>query len=160
MTSRPFVLTLALLSGFTAPRLTHAERSAPQAIAPDPEPMRERDQWVLGLKYAKGDIFLLSTRKVTLDAPRATPRAMGRFAVELFEGLALIERVRFDFPLFGAESESALANDRAKSQALGFETKITTRVGVMFPATRRGTRLELWDRATNRRWPLAWPPTI
>ena len=39
-----------------------------------------------------------------------------------------------------------------------FDKKLTTRIGVMFPATSRGTRLELWDRATDRRYPLAWPP--
>ena len=39
-----------------------------------------------------------------------------------------------------------------------FTAKLTTRVGVMVPATPRGNRLELWDRATDRRWPLPWPP--
>jgi hypothetical protein len=37
--------------------------------------------------------------------------------------------------------------------------KLSTRVGVMLPATDRGTRLEIWDRATNQRWPLPWPAT-
>jgi hypothetical protein len=41
---------------------------------------------------------------------------------------------------------------------VSLEKNLTTRIGVMFPATRRGTRLELWDRATDRRWQLPWPP--
>ena len=41
--------------------------------------------------------------------PRETPRAMGRFALELFEGPALIERVRFDFPLLGPPDRSTAA---------------------------------------------------
>jgi hypothetical protein len=74
---------------------------------------------------------------------------MGRFALELFEGPTLIERVRFDFPLLGAPEPDA---------SLSFSGKLRTRIGVVFPATKRGTRLELWDRATGRRWSLPWPP--
>jgi hypothetical protein len=40
---------------------------------------------------------------------------------------------------------------------VSFAAKLTTRVGVMLPATTRGTRLELWDRATDQRRPLPWP---
>ncbi len=73
---------------------------------------------------------------------------MGRFALELFEGPTLVERARFDFPLLGAEEPDA---------ALSFTPKLRTRIGVVFPATKRGTRLELVDRATRRRWALPWP---
>jgi hypothetical protein len=73
---------------------------------------------------------------------------MGRFALELFEGPTLIERVRFDFPLLGAADGDA---------SVALTPKLRTRIGVVFPATVRGTRLELWDRASNRRWTLPWP---
>jgi hypothetical protein len=116
---------------------------------PDPPPLVEQSQWVFDLRWDRGDVWLLGVRPLELAAPQATPRAMGRFAVELFEGKALIERVRFDFPLLGADE-----NDAAPSVA----GKLRTRIGVVFPATKRGTRLELWDRATNRRWSLPWPP--
>ena len=43
------------------------------------------------------------------------------------------------------------------SAPFSFTAKLVTRVGVMLPATARGTKLELWDRATDRRWPLPWP---
>jgi hypothetical protein len=36
--------------------------------------------------------------------------------------------------------------------------KLTTRIGVTFPATSRGTHLDLWDRATDTRWSVPWPP--
>jgi hypothetical protein len=29
----------------------------------------------------------------------------------------------------------------------------------MFPAAVRGTRIEIVDRALDRRWPLPWPPS-
>jgi hypothetical protein len=116
---------------------------------PDPTPLVERSQWVYDLRWDHGELWLLGVHPLELAAPQATPRVMGRFAVELFEGPTLIERVRFDFPLLGvAESDASPA----------FGPKLRSRIGVVFPATKRGTRLELWDRATNRRWSLPWPP--
>jgi hypothetical protein len=116
---------------------------------PDPPPLVEREQWVFDLRWDRGQVWLLGVAAMPLRAAQATPRAMGRFAVELFEGRALIERVRFDFPLLGAAEPDA---------ALWLTSKLRTRIGVVFPATRRGTRLELVDRATGRRWSLPWPP--
>jgi hypothetical protein len=116
---------------------------------PDPAPMVERAQWVFDLRWNRGDVWLLGVRALELPAPQVTPRAMGRFAVELFEGPTLIERVRFDFPLLGAAETDA---------AVSLTQNLRTRIGVVFPASSRGTRLELWDRATNRRWILPWPP--
>jgi hypothetical protein len=100
------------------------------------------------LRWDSGDVWLLGIRPLQLANPQLTPRVMGRFALELFEGPTLVERVRFDFPLLGAgESDASVA----------LTSKLRTRIGVVFPATARGTRLELWDRATNRRWALPWP---
>jgi hypothetical protein len=115
---------------------------------PDPPPLVERSQWVFDLRWDRGDVWLLGVHPLQLASPAATPRAMGRFALELFEGAALIERVRFDFPLLGAPEPDA---------GVSLAPKLRTRIGVVFPATQRGTRLELWDRATGRRWAIPWP---
>lgn len=120
-------------------------------IPPDPPPMVERSQWVFDLRWDRGEIWLLGMHPLELPAPQATPRAMGRFAVELFEGPTLIERVRFDFPLLGAPDADG---------GPSLSSKLRTRIGVVFPAAKRGTRLELWDRATNRRWRLPWPVEV
>jgi hypothetical protein len=117
---------------------------------PDPAPLVERSQWVFDLRWDRGEVWMLGVRPLDLAAPQATPRVMGRFALELFEGPTLLERVRFDFPLLGAPD--------APDAGLSFGGKLRTRIGVVFPATKRGTRLELWDRATGRRWSLPWPP--
>jgi hypothetical protein len=77
---------------------------------------------------------------------------MGRFAIELFEGATLLERVRFDFPLLAVPEPDG---GRSAPPLLG--PKLRTRIGVFFPAIGRGTRLELVDRATRRRWALPWP---
>jgi hypothetical protein len=126
---------------------------------PDPEPLVEKDQWVFDLRWQHGDVWLLDVGKTALAEPRATPRAIGRFALELFDGTVLIERARFDFPMLGA----FVAGDGGGGgigDPLSFERNLRTRVGVLFPATARGTRLELVDRATNRRWALPWPATM
>jgi hypothetical protein len=122
-------------------------------IPADPQPMTERSQWVFDLRWDRGDVWLLGVQPLELTTPRETPRVMGRFALELFEGAALLERTRFDFPLLGAP----VAGDGGRT-APSFSQNLRTRIGVVFPATSRGTRLELWDRATNRRWSLPWPP--
>ncbi len=123
---------------------------------PDPAPMVERSQWIFDLRWDHGDLFLLGIHGLDLPAPQATPRAMGRFALELFEGPTVIERVRFDFPLLGAGE----ILDAGRKAPPSFERKLKTRIGVMFPASKRGTKLELWDRATGARWSMPWPPAM
>jgi hypothetical protein len=125
-------------------------------IPPDPSPMFERGQWIFDLRYQTGDIYLLGVHRIELAAPQSTPRVMGRFAIELFEGPTLVERVRFDFP--GLINGDLPVDAGRGPHPAPFDKKLTTRIGVMFPVTSHGTRLELWDRATDRRYPLAWPP--
>lgn len=122
-------------------------------FAPDPPPLSERRQWLLDLRWDRGDVWLLGTERTDMPTPWETPRTMGRFALELYEGPALIERVRFNFPLLGADPE-----DAGGEQPPSLSQKLRTRVGVLFPATSRGTRLELVDRSSGARWSLPWPP--
>jgi hypothetical protein len=124
------------------------------ATPADPTPLIERNQWVFDLRWDRGEVWLLRVSALQLNAPQTTPRVMGRFALELFEGAALFERVRFDFPLLGAVDPG----DGGWGSVPSLTQKLRTRIGVVFPATRRGTRLELVDRATGRRWGLPWPP--
>lgn len=123
-------------------------------IPPDPPALAERVQWVFDLRWEHGEPYLVAIHKSDMGGPHPTPRVMGRFALELYEGPTLIERARFDFPMLGAPE----ASDGGWRAPVRFEHKLKTRIGVLFPATKRGTRLELWDRATDRRWPLPWPP--
>ncbi len=141
------------------PRDTAPDAGAIRAIAPDPAPLVEQRQWVYDFRYERGDVYLLGVHAVELPAPRRTPRAMGRFALEIYSGPTLFERVRFDFPGLGASEPTFPDGGRQPlhGATLSFTAKLTTRVGVMLPATARGNRLVLWDRATDRRWPLPWP---
>ncbi len=112
---------------------------------PDPKPFVTGLYAVVDLKFDHGDAYLLGTRSLSV-APMETPRMMGRFALELHEGPALIERVRFDFPLMGAPLDAGR-----------IDQNIVTRVGVKFPRIDKGNRFELVDRASGRRWQLPWP---
>ncbi len=143
------------------PRAQGPDAAAIQPTPADPPPLSEQGQWVYDLRYDKGELFLVGVHAVQLPAPRATPRAMGRFALELYAGPALLERVRFDFPGLGAYEPPTPDGGRQPlhGTSVSFNAKLTTRVGVMLPATSRGTKLVLWDRATDRRWPLPWPAT-
>ena len=118
---------------------------------PDPPALVSQSQWVFDLRWDRGEVWLLGVHPLQLPAPQATPRVMGRFAIELFEGPTLLERARFDFPLLGPPEPDA---------AVSLSSKLRTRIGVVFPAVQRGNRLELWDRATGRRWSLPWPPAV
>jgi hypothetical protein len=128
---------------------------------PDPPPLVQKEQWVYDLRYAGGELFLLGIHPIELTAPQVTPRAMGRFALELYEGPILIERVRFDFPMLGDVilAVSDAGSERSiRGPAPSFAKKLVTRIGVMFPGSKRGTQLVIVDRATQTRWPLPWPP--
>jgi hypothetical protein len=142
---------------------------------PDPYPLSEKDQWIYDLRYVSGDLYLLGIHHLELAGPQATPRVMGRFALELYEGATLVERARFDFPMLGdvapvgatQAAKSSIDRDAGPNGGRersihgpppSFATKLVTRIGVMFPASKRGTKLVIVDRATDTRWPLPWPP--
>ncbi len=160
------LLATALLLGLSSDASADAkDAGAPDAAAardastsqaripPDPTPLTEREQWVFDMRWDRGDIYLLETHKTDMGGPHTTARVVGRFALELFEGPTLIERVRFDFPMLGGAEP-----DAGRNAPPSFEPKLRSRIGVLFPATKRGTRLELWDRARNVRMPIPWPP--
>jgi len=126
----------------------------PSATAPDPTPLASRAQWIWDLRYSKGDVYLVDVHAWDAGVARETPRVLGRFAIELWEGKSLVERVRFDFPGLGPPE------DGGHFALPSIQNKLSTRIGVIFPQTKRGTRLDLVDRATSQRWNLPWPPTL
>ena len=161
LSSAGLFLLGASIDAFAAPPVPTAPDASSAAppnktakIPPDPPAMNERMQWVFDLRWERGEVFLVQIHKTDMGGPHGTPRVMGRFALELYEGPTLIERARFDFPMLGAPE----ASDGGRNAPARLEPKLKTRIGVLFPATSRGTRLELWDRAEDRRYPLPWPP--
>jgi hypothetical protein len=117
------------------------------ATPPDPAPLRSRNYLIFDLTYDKGTLRLGGVTTESFEQEQPTPRSFGRFALELFEGPLLVERMRFNFPLLGAD-------DPAQPRASFSQVK--TRIGVRFPHVPRGTRLELVDRSTCERYPMPW----
>jgi hypothetical protein len=127
----------------------------PAGYLPDPKPLLTRHQWIVDLGYRGGAVVSGGARRVELPKPLSTPRFMGRFALELYVGKELIDRVRFDFPLLGAD-EYADTPPRWDSPP-SFERHLSTRSAVMLPQSERATRALLVDRATGNVWALPWP---
>ncbi len=149
-------MALVALTAPAAARAEGADAGAPRAdlgAAPDPEPTLTNREVILDLAWEKGAPVLVKATPHTLAAPRKAGRWMGRFALELSEGPALLERVRFNVPLLH-EPPPNRADYKAPPS---FENGLATTVRVVFPQLDRGSRFELFDRATGRRWSLPWP---
>lgn len=133
-----------------------AVRTGSGSSTPDPAPLLSTAHFGLEFRYADGELSLLSVEPFETEKPMAAPRMMGRFAVELWIGKELIERVRFDFPLLAAEPPNqATPSDHAPLR-LAPGADVRRRVAV--PRSERATRAQLVDRATGEVYPLGWPP--
>jgi len=125
--------------------------------APDPLPLSMAEQWQYRLLFQHGVASVEHVEKQTLPKPISTPRRMGRFALELWIGRELIDRVRFDFPLIAAEETPGITR-RPLHDAPSLVPHATARIVVSLPASPRATRLVLVDRATEKVQELPWPP--
>ena len=120
----------------------------PKPIPPDPTPLAADAVFVLSVKFDKGNVTIAKVKHEKLAVKSAVERRMGRFAAELFSGPTLIERVRFDFPLINDDSKSAEV----------YEKGLNVTVDVRIPDSDRPNKLEIWDRATDKRWKFEYPP--
>ena len=97
--------------GARAPLPPPAPEPAPPPLsgsAPDPLPLSMADQWQFQMLFQNGVASVEHFQKQTLKKPISTPRRMGRFALELWIGRELIDRVRWDFPLIAAEESPGI----------------------------------------------------
>ncbi len=141
------------------PPPTHAAlQPAPlSGSAPDPEPLRLAEQWQFSMLYQRGHASVEHVEKRTLAKPVSTVRHMGRFALELWIGHELVDRVRFDFPLIAAEETPGVTR-RPLHDPPSLGPNAIARLTVLVPASPRATRLVLVDRATEKSEELPWPP--
>ena len=115
------------------------------------------EQWEYQLLFKDGAPSVESVQKRSLARPIPTPRRMGRFALELWIGHELVERVRFDFPLLAAEERPGVTR-RPLHDAPSLAPGAIARVRVSVPNSPRATRLLLLDRARQTSQELTWPP--
>ena len=130
----------------------------PEHSPPDPEPLRTADQVEYTFTYEDGVLKIESARLLQLPQPLVTARKMGRFAVELWVGNELIDRIRFDFPFLAIEDPKPATRRRPLHEPQSLAGG-TLRATVLVPNTPRPRRAPLLDRATHHAHPLPWPPT-
>jgi hypothetical protein len=132
---------------------------------PDPPGHASRKQWVFDVTYTKGRASMARSRAATREQPAATARVLGRFAIELYVGPQLLDRVRFNVPLTGDDRDPAGAEsdpERRKRNKRpfarpGFEN-LTTRMRVQMADHPRAAWVQLVDRATGTTDRFWWPP--
>ena len=126
---------------------------------PDPEPLRLADQWEYELAYDAGKVDVVAARARRFDKPVVSSRRIGRFAIELWIGRELVERVRFDFPGLGMDARPDEPRGRRPLYPpANFAQGVHSRQTVLVPAAPRARRAVLVDRATGESRELPWPP--
>jgi hypothetical protein len=139
-----------------------ATEPAPQpdehGTKPDPSPLSTAHQFDLTVRYSKGTMSFVAARAVELPRPVLTPRRMGRFAVELWIGSELVDRVRFDFPLLGADLPEKPGPKPIRGGPARFAPGADTSCHVQVPASDRATSARLVDRLSGESVNIPWPP--
>lgn len=151
-------LTLAVLGVVAVAGPSEAPGDAVPAAAgyaPDPPALPSAKQWVFEVLYRKGKASILRVRPVTLKKPATTPRIMGRFAIELYVGKELLDRVRFQVPLTGDAPEKPT---NVLLRRPTFDEGVTTRLRVQMADNPRASWAKLVDRKTGAEQRFAWPP--
>ena len=120
-------------------------------FAPDPPAVTTREQWKYEINIRDGELFVASPTRADHAVAVATPRRFGRFAIELYVGETLLERVRFDVPMMSDDPE-------AGPKATRFDKKARGKVVVEVPNVERTTFAVLVDRSTGRKKRIPWLP--
>ncbi|HEU4582536.1 MAG TPA: hypothetical protein VFS67_29970 [Polyangiaceae bacterium] len=124
---------------------------------PDPAPLSERARWLYEIRYDRGVVQAGTPELECLDHPEPSARRIGRFAFELWIGAALLERIRFDFPLLAAEVPRS-GTRRPLHEDPSFAPGARVSIRLQVPASSRATRAQILDRATGQVTPVDWPP--
>jgi hypothetical protein len=136
--------------------LAEALADAPKGgYPPDPAPHPSRLNWVFEMKAQGGKVTIERVRAVSYEKPAETPRVVGRFALELYIGPELLDRVRFNVPLMGAETGEGNRNGLPKPR---FDQNVTAKVSARMADNPRAAYLQLVDRETGDVQKLFWPP--
>jgi hypothetical protein len=123
--------------------------------APDPAPHASKKQWTLAIVARDGKVSAERAASSTLAQPAESPRVLGRFAVELYIGPELLDRVRFNVPLMG---DGPVEHSKKRAYHNPDTDKVTTKLVVRLADNPRASYLVLVDRFTDERQRFEWPP--
>ncbi len=127
----------------------------PGGFAPDPPAHASRANWVFEIRVDEGRVSIDRVKPITFAKPAETPRVVGRFALELYIGRELLDRVRFNVPLMGGEATEGNRNNLPKPR---FEQSVNAHLTTRMADNPRAAYLLVVDRATGDTQKFAWPP--
>lgn len=130
----------------------HAE-APKEGWPPDPPPVAATKQWVFELRTKDSVPAVAKVSGLELQKAEATPRMMGRWALELYVGTELLDRLRFNVPLAGDTGHEKKEAGRNRPVF-----KVNTKFFVRMADHPRATQVRLVDRATGEVQIFAWPP--
>jgi hypothetical protein len=135
-------LVWTLLLSPSPPPVIQAGPAAPVAHADQTAPVvRYAD---LALELAAGRASVLEVLYGRFDRPTALARYRGRFEARVLHKGAILERVRFDFPL-AADAETDDASDEARAVAERLRAGITARTRLRVPLPDGADAIAIWD---------------
>ncbi len=122
---------------------------------PDPPAHASRKQWTVEVTARDGKVKPERATATTLDKPAESARVIGRFALELYVGKELLDRVRFNVPLMGDEPPQGNRNNLPRPR---FDKNVTTHLTVRIADNPRAAYALVVDRDTGDTQKLEWPP--
>jgi len=128
------------------------------AEAPTPPPLTTARHWAYDIVVRDGEISVAAPKLLQRKQATTTPRLLGRFAIELYVGKELLERVRFEIPLLNNDDPARRGAKKAPPPFPDFSAKARVHKIVEVPDSPRATYAVLVDRKTEKRTPLLWPP--
>jgi len=126
--------------------------------SPDPPVVPSKTQWVFTIRVLRGVPSIERVRRIEVKPAQGTLRLVGRYALELWVGKELLDRVRFNVPLGG---DGPREDDRPGLRRPSFD-RVNTVLRTQMADHPRATVLRLVDRATAevQTYPWPWvPPT-
>ncbi len=154
MKNRRLFLALGLGSAVGAAAALSFAEPPRGGFPPDPPGYASRKQWVFDVAVLHGKASLPHVSTILVNTPSPTARMMGRFAVELWVGKELLDRIRFDVPMLDRDPK-----DRRRGPLRGPDfTNVSTRLKVRMADSPRATYVAIVDRATGDVQHFAWPP--
>jgi len=126
----------------------------PEGYPPDPPVAASTKHWVFRIEVKSGEVSMGPAHAVTTKSPEGTARNTGRWAIELWSGKELLDRIRFNVPGMG---DNPHLNDKRILKRPRMDL-ITTHFDVSITDNPRTTTAKLVDRATGLETDIPWPP--
>jgi hypothetical protein len=145
-----------VLAAASAGGLVALAEPSKAGFSPDPPAHASKKQWLLTIAARAGKVSAESATSSLLTQPAESPRVVGRFALELYVGPELLDRVRFNVPLMG---DGPVEHSRKRAYHNPDTDAVTTSLKVRFADSPRAAYLVLVDRFTDERQRFEWPPS-